>query len=189
MPKTWSEAFITPIYKKDQRTEPSNYRPISLTSVPCKVMERFVRDAMLDFLSKNSLISPSQHGFVFSKSCLTNLVETLGIITDALSNGHEVIVVLLDFAKAFDKVSHEPLLTKLSAYGFCSEIIDWIQVLSGVPQGSVLGPLLFVIFINDMPDSIQHFCKLFADDIKLIATIKGIEDHRTLQNDLTALVS
>ncbi len=90
-------------------------------------MERLVRDAMLDYLTKNSMINTNQHGFVFSKSCLTNLIETLDIITDALSDEHEVIVVLLDFAKAFDKVSHELLLIKLAAYGFRSELVNWIR--------------------------------------------------------------
>ena len=210
IPSLWSQANISPIFKKGDKTHAENYRPISLTSVPCKVMERLARDEFLDYLCLKNLISPSQHGFVYSKSCATNLLEAFDAITAALSNNFEVIILLLDFLKAFDKVVHDLLLEKMRAYGFGVEVInwtkaflsnrtqrvvigkavsDWRDVLSGVPQGSVLGPLLFLIFINDMPTAASHLCKLFADDTKLIAVIKNDQDKAQLQLDIDALVN
>ena len=127
LPQQWKECNVTPIHKKGDRSEPANYRPISLTAVPCKMMERIVRDVMLDHLTTHNLIVNEQHGFVKAKSCLTNLLETIDIITDSLSNGYLVNIVFLDFAKAFDKVCHMSLLVKLEAYGFDSHIRAWIQ--------------------------------------------------------------
>ena len=185
----------------------SNYRPISLTLIPCKIMERLIRNAMIKHLLDNNLLNPNQHWFSPGKSCATNLLETLDIITDAMESRFDVVLALL--AKAFDKVSHSLLLVKLKAYGFdkntCMWIeaflsnrkkrivlgehhLEWLDVLSGVPQGSVLGPLLFLIFINDMPSLVQHFCKLFTDDTKLITVIKDNLDYATLQCDIDKLV-
>ena len=138
-----------------------------------------------------------RHGFVPNKSCVTNLLETLDVITDALKNGHSVDLVLLDFAKAFDKVSHAKLIQKLKAYGIDGLLVKWIEpfligrkqrvligdhssewedVTSSVPQGSVLGPLLFTIFINDLSDKIKNEWRLYADDSKLIGVIENEED-------------
>ena len=160
-------------------------------------MERLVRDEMLVHLVSNNLIAPSQHGFVPNKACVTNLLETLDIITDTVNKGHSVDLVLLDFAKAFDKVSHAKLIQKLEAYGINSFLVKWIKsflagrkqrvligdrssewedVTSSVPQGSVLGPLLFTIFINDLPDRLKNECRLYADDSKLIGVIEKEED-------------
>ena len=173
-------------------------------------MERLARDEFLNYLCLNNLISPSQHGFVYAKSCATNLLEAFDAITAALSSNFEVIILLLDFLKAFDKVVHDLLLNKMRAYGFGVEVInwtkaflsnrtqrvvigksvsDWRDVLCGVPQGSVLGPLLFLIYINDMPSVASHLCKLFADDTKLIAIIKEEQDKVQLQTDIDALVN
>jgi hypothetical protein len=172
-------------------------------------MERLLRNAMLQHLLTNNLLDPNQHGFTPGKSCVTNLLETLDLITDAMESHLEVVLVLLDFAKAFDKVSHQFLLHKLRAYGYDSYTCNWVKaflsnrkqrvvlgetssewldVLSGVPQGSCIGPLLFLIFINDMPSLVQHVCKLFADDTKLIAVIKSASDRTLLQSDLDRLV-
>ena len=208
IPDAWRLAQISPIFKKGSRSAPGNYRPISLTSIPCKLMERMVRDAMMDHLYSNNVIVPEQHGFVLRKSVVTNLLEMVDRISDGIDKGFHVLVVFLDFAKAFDRVCHTSLRAKLIACKFCPGIVDWVSdflsrrqqrvvmgqhtadwvdVSSGVPQGSVLGPLLFVIFINDMPAAVSHLVRLFADDSKLIATIRSTSDLSTLQLDLDAL--
>jgi hypothetical protein len=172
-------------------------------------MERLVRDKMLDHLINNNLLDINQHGFSPGKSCVTNLLEALDVITDTMEKHFEIVIILLDFAKAFDKVSHRLLIQKLQAYGFdyatCrwikaflsdrkqrvilgESVSEWRDVLSGVPQGSCIGPLLFLIYINDMPGLVHHICKLFADDTKLLAVIKSPADLILLQNDLNGLV-
>jgi retron-type reverse transcriptase len=197
VPKEWKDANVTPIFKKGSKLERANYRPVSLTSTICKILESIIRDKIMSYLKLKRLISPSQHGFVPNKACVTNLLETLDIITDAVNKGHSGDLVLLDFAKAFDKVSHKKLVQKLEAYGISSILVKWIEsfltgrrqrvligdhsseweeVTSSVPQGSVLGPLLFTIFINDLPERVKNECKLYADDSKLIGIIEKEED-------------
>jgi hypothetical protein len=210
LPTDWKEANVTPIFKKGCKKIPANYRPVSLTSVPCKIMERMIRDIIMKYLLDNDLVHHSQHGFMPGKSCTTNLLETLDSITNSLNENCLVIMVLLDLAKAFDSVPHNVLIDKLKAYGICGNLLDWIssflkerkqrvvlgetetdwvEVLSGVPQGSVLGPLLFLIFINDLPDELANLCKLFADDTKLLGTVRSNDDVIRIQSDLDALSS
>ena len=159
----------------------------------------------MKYMQSKRLITPSQHGFVPNKACVTNLLETLDIITDAVNKGYSVDLVLLDFAKAFDKVSHKKLIQKLEAYGINSLLVKWIEsfltgrkqrvligdnssewedVTSSVPQGSVLGPLLFTIFINDLPDKVKNECKLYAVDSELIGVIEKDGNFIDIQKDI-----
>ena len=127
VPSEWKEANITPLFKKGSRNKPENYRPVSLTSVVCKLLETLIRDHMVEFLVKHKLINTSQHGFLKARSCLTNLLCFLEEITKWVDDGSPVDVVYLDFQKAFDKVPHQRLLLKLKAHGIGNDVINWME--------------------------------------------------------------
>ena len=205
LPSDFKRANITPIFKKGSRSSPGNYRPVSITSVPCKILESIIRDEMLEHLERNKLLSDDQHGFTKNKSCLTNLLETLEDITSCLDNGEGVDIVFLDYRKAFDSVPHKRLVHKIARYGFGEVFTRWINnflsertqtvsirgefsepkdVLSGVPQGSVLGPLLFILYVNEIPEILQGTAKLFADDTKVYDKASKKD---SLQKDLDTL--
>ena len=205
VPLDWKCANVTPVFKKGNKSNPANYRPISLTSTVCKILESILRDEIMNHLLSNNLIRSSQHGFMEKKSCLTNLLHCMEEVTKILDEGDSVDVLYLDFAKAFDKVPHKRLLLKLKSLGIVGEIHDWIAtwlserkqrvVLNGeksrwvgvpcsVCQGSVLGPNLFIIFIDDIDICIQQIIALllkFADDTKVIKRIKSTDDQEQLQ--------
>ena len=209
VPLEWKEANIIPLFKKGSRNKSENYRPVSLTSVICKLLERLIKDHLVDFLVKNKLINPSQHGFLKARSCLTNMLCFLEDVTKWLDEGSPVDIIYLDFKKAFDKVPHQRLLLKLKAHGIGNGMINWIEkwlidrrqrvvvdgevsnwkaVLSGVPQGSVLGPILFLIYINDLDDDITSKVLKFADDTKVFRKIKSDAGRQHLQDDLNKLI-
>ena len=209
VPLEWKEANIIPLFKKGSRNKSVNYRPVSLTSVICQLLETIMRDHMMDFLVKHKLINPSQHGFLKARSCLTNLLCFFEEITKWVDDGSPVDVIYLDFQKAFDKVPHQRLILKLKSHGMGNSIINWIEqwltdrrqrvvvggevsswksVLSGVPQGSVLGPILFLVYIDDLEEGVTGNILKFADDTKLFRKTKEIGDKQKLQNDIDKLV-
>jgi len=184
-----------------------NYRPVFLTYIVRKVMESIIRDTMVESL-KNKF-SCFQHGFMKHRSCLTNILESLEAWTKALDEGYGVDVIYLDYRKAFDSVSHVWLIEKLKILGISGELLDWIsnflhlrkmsvrvrnsfsdwvEVLRRVPQGSVLGLLLFLLFVNDLPSWIACNIRMFADDTKIWCIIKEIDDGLILQSVLGNLV-
>lgn len=210
VPNDWKCANVTPIYKKGTKRDPGNYRPVSLTSIACKMMESILKEVILSHLEGNRLISNSQHGFMPRKSCSTNLLEFLEVVTKTVDSGQPMDLVYLDFSKAFDKVPKERLLAKVRAHGISREVetwirawlterkqrvmvngvpSSWIEVLSGVPQGSVLGPLLFVIFINDLDKEAEgiSIIRKFADDTKVGQVLDEPQAHTALQNCLDRL--
>ena len=128
IPHPWNQAKISPIFKKIDQTIAENYRPIFLTSVPCKIIEKMVREEFLKYLCNNNLFSTCQHGFVNSRSCATNLLEAFDSIAYSLAYNFEVIILLLEFLKAFDKVVHVLLLDKMRSFGFDEDIINWTKV-------------------------------------------------------------
>ena len=208
LPREWKLANIRPIFKKGAKRRPGNYRPVSLTSQACKVLERLIREQVMSHLEKNDLISEHQHGFVKKRSCLTNLLEAMDKWTEIVDSGTPVDIIYCDYKKAFDTVPHKRLLRKLSAYGIKGRILGWIQdflsdrwqqvvinesrssavqVSSGVPQGSVLGPILFIIYINELPSLVNSTMKMFADDTKIFRKVEHTRDVQALQADLDKL--
>ena len=208
LPDDWKTAQVTPIFKKGSRTKAGNYRPVSLTCVPCKILESIIRERMLSYANEYNIFDESQHGFMQGKSCLTNLLTTLEDITHNLDEGEPVDVIFLDYQKAFDSVPHKRLINKLHAYGYDGKVLQWIdafltgrtqrvsvrgaksevaEVVSGVPQGSVLGPILFIVYINDLPDHVKCSIHMFADDTKIYSCVKNDKEAENIKDDLESL--
>ena len=210
IPDVWKTAVVTPVYKKGPSSDPANYRPISQTSIFCKLMERVIVAEMGQFMRSRNIISKQQHGFINKCSTTTNLLESLNDWSLAIDNKLTETVAYIDFARAFDTVSHEKLKLKLQANGIGGELLslimnflqnrvqvtkvgdqlsDSVSVTSGVIQGSCLGPLLFVIYINDLA-MIFDPCvtpKFYADDLKLYANLKCSALQTLFQDSLDKL--
>ena len=210
LPTDWKKAIITPIYKKGQSSLCNNYRPISLTSTVCKIMERIIVSGMCTYLRHNKLITKEQHGFITKRSTTTNLLETLNDWTLILNNRKFLSAVYIDFSKAFDFVVHSKLYQKFSAYGICGNLLNWIKsflsdrthttrvghsisdvadIRSGIVQGSCIGPILFILYINDVTSILNNNvrCKIYADDLKLYTEIISDDDCVSLQSTIDEL--
>lgn len=209
IPNKWREATVVAIFKKGSKSNPSNYRPISLTSVICKLFESIVRDQLLDFCLENNKLSAKQFGFLPGKSCCLQLLHAVDSWINQIEAGCDLAVLYTDFSKAFDRVSHAKLMIKLRQIGVQGSMLDWIadflrdrsqrvkleevfshteKVTSGVPQGSVLGPILFLIFIDDIVCRPRHGdMYLFADDAKMTCSIDTQEELDLFQKDIDEL--
>ena len=205
IPKIWKDSVISPIYKGGDRLQPCNYRPVALLSVVSKVFESIIDDDIRGELSSQGYFNIAQHGFRKGLSCTTNLVTATDAWSKAIDAGLGSDVLYLDLSKAFDKVSHRILIQKLSEVNLRPGLLPWIHaylsnrtfcvrvgsslsqqrpVLSGVPQGSILGPLLFLMYVNDLPRQISSKCLMYADDIKIWRTLNTSLDRVRLQDDL-----
>lgn len=214
LPCDWLSANVCPVYKKGDRSSPNNYRPVSLTSVSCKLLEHIIFHHIIAHVEDHNIIMEYQHGFLKRHSCETQLINTMEEIHRHLDQNRkaQIDVQVLDFSKAFDTVAHERLLHKVEHYGIRDSTLAWIRtwltnrtqqvvvdgeisdstlVTSGVPQGTVLGPLMFLLYINDIGDNISSKTKLklFADDCLLFRPINNPIDQQQLQKDLDSLVA
>jgi hypothetical protein len=204
-PAIWKKANVCPIYKKAEDYFTNNYRPVSLLAILAKVFEKVVFKYLFKHFQDNFLISIWQSGFLPGVSTVTQLVEMYNAFCQAVSDGKEVRITFLDISKAFDRVWHKGLLHKLAGAGISGKLLNWLtdylhdryqrvvingqystwgKIKSGVPQGSVLGPLLFLVYINDIVHVIKH-CKirLFADDTCLYIDIDNAEEAARLMNE------
>ena len=209
VPDDWRQANVAPIFMKGEKYDAANYRPVSLTCICCKTLEHIIVSNINKHLAFESILADCQHGFRSQRSCETQLVQffhdLVSNLDRALNRNHrQTDVIIMDFAKAFDKAPHRRLLYKLDYYGIRGSTHKWITswlsgrfqkvvldgqasdpvpVLSGVPQGSVLGPVLFLILINDLPENIRSSVRLFADDCVLYRNIESPTDCQILQDD------
>ena len=207
VPQEWKRADIVPIYKSGNKMEPLNYRPVSLTSILCKVCEDVIKDKWCKYLEGENILNEKQFGFRKGKSCVSNLLCFYSRVTDIVQEREGwVDSVYLDLKKAFDKVPHNRLMWKLEKIGGVSGKLaewmknylvgremrtvvrgiksEWRKVTSGVPQGSVLGPIMFLVYINDMPTGVDSYMNMFADDAKIMRKVRNLEDCNKLQEDL-----
>ena len=197
--------YLTPIHKKGNKKLASNYRPVSLTSITCKMMENIMYSFIIDYIYANNYFSNFQHGFMKGRSIISHLLEIMDHLTESFDLDTQIDCIYLDFKKAFDSVSHELLIHKLKSYNISDSMITWLSsflnnrkqslringstsswtsVTSGVPQGSILGSLMFLLFVNDIPQITSSNIMLFADDTKLWRLIKSIDDVNILREDL-----
>ena len=208
IPSDWKKAQVFPLFKKGNKQDPANYRPISLTCILCKTMEHIIASSLTKHFRQNNILYDLQHSFRDRRSCETQLLQLIEDLARNMTEGKQTDLILLDFNKAFDKVNHLKLLYKLQVHGVQSKTLGWIEsflvgrsqtvvldgegsdelpVLSGVPQGSVLGPILFLLYINDLPENVQSQVRLFADDTAVYLTVQDPNDSERLQSDLNVL--
>ena len=206
--EVWRCADVTPIYKKGTRENPLNYRPVSMTCILCKVMEKILKNRVMLDLDSNDILIDQQHGFRAGRSTTSNLIEFYEDVTKELDNKHSVDILYFDLAKAFDTVPHSILIKKLRNLKLSEKIVNWIEnylksrkqrvvirgeasewfeVFSGVPQGSVIGAILFVIFINDIKEGIKSRISIFADDTKIMHIVDTDQDKLEVESDLVRL--
>ena len=194
-PSEWKKGNIVPCYKKGDKQNLKNYRPISLLSVCGKIIERLIFNETFSFFLANNLLAPIQSGFKPGDSCINQLLSITHEIYSSFDGGFEVRSVILDISKAFDKVWHEGVIFKLQQNGISDDLLNissdflrnrkqrvtlngqsssWTNVNAGVSEGSILGPLLFLIYINDLPDGLSSNAKLFTDDTSLFSAVHDI---------------
>ena len=210
-PDSWKYANVQPVHKKDDRQKVTNYRPISLLPICGKILEKIVFDQVYSYLNSNNLLSKNQSGFRPGDSTIYQLLSITSSIYDNFENYDETRAVFLDISKAFDKVWHDGVIFKLRRNGINGSLLTffqnylsnryqrvvlngqeskWMGLEAGVPQGSVLGPLLFLVYINDLTDNILSDMRLFADDSSLFTCVKGVDETQDkLLKDLDTITA
>ena len=190
-PSDWKLAKVTPIYKDGCKSDVGNYRPISVLNIISKIIERAVHNQLYEYLTMCNILSPSQSGFRSNHSTNSTLLDVTDYILKNMNDGKATAAIFLDLRKAFDTVNHKILFSKLYDYGIRNHTLNWfISYLSnraqrvnvnsslsdfrsiniGIPQGSILGPLLFIIYVNSLSDSVSCECVMYADDTTLLCS-------------------